>query len=208
MALAYRNRRAEYLEAAAGLSRAGQELLEQWSEPLAEAARGGYSRLIALGDGGSLGAAREAALKMLEMTDGRVNTFAETSLGFRHGPMCAFREDTLLLVFLSPDPVRLAYQLDLLEEMRRKRLPGRKIVVGPRVPPEALGEGDLPVTMGALAALAEDWHPMVHAVVGQLLAFARCLAEGLRPDNPAPSGAISRVVGDFPLHGIVANGNR
>jgi tagatose-6-phosphate ketose/aldose isomerase len=111
-------------------------------------------------------------------------------------------------LFLSPDEVRSAYQLDLLEEMRRKGLPGRKIVVGPHVPPEVLAGGDIAVTPAALAELPEDWRPVIHAMVGQVLAFVRCLAEGLRPDNPAPSGAISRVVGDFPLHGMMHDVSR
>jgi tagatose-6-phosphate ketose/aldose isomerase len=208
LGLAHLDRRDEYLRSAKTLSSVGEELFTEWSGKLAEAARGGFTRLIALGDGDSLGAAHEAALKMLEMTDGRVHTLAETSLGFRHGPMCALREDTLLLMFLSPDPVRRAYQLDVLEEIRRKGLAGRKIVVGTPAPREVLNDDDLAVTPSALRDLPEEWHPIAQVVVAQLLAFFRCLAEGLRPDEPAPSGAISRVVIDFPLHGILNNVSR
>jgi tagatose-6-phosphate ketose/aldose isomerase len=37
-------------------------------------------------------------------------------------------------------------------------------------------------------------------VVGQLLAFFRCLDEGLRPDSPSANGVIHRVVQPFTLH--------
>jgi tagatose-6-phosphate ketose/aldose isomerase len=41
---------------------------------------------------------------------------------------------------------------------------------------------------------------VLHVVVGQLLAFFRCLHEGLRPDSPSESGVISRVVAPFRIH--------
>lgn len=43
-------------------------------------------RLIFIGSNALFGAARESALKVLEMTAGVMPTMAETSLGFRHGP--------------------------------------------------------------------------------------------------------------------------
>jgi tagatose-6-phosphate ketose/aldose isomerase len=118
----------QYLASAEKLAEVGAELLSQWAGKLARVARRQFSRLIALGDGGCFGAARETALKMLEMTDGRVVTIAETSLGVRHGPMCALDDSTLLVVFLSSDPLRRAYQVDLLEEIARKELGGTKVI--------------------------------------------------------------------------------
>jgi len=41
---------------------------------------------------------------------------------------------------------------------------------------------------------------MIDVLVGQLLAFFRCMHEGLRPDSPSESGVISRVVQSFTLH--------
>jgi tagatose-6-phosphate ketose/aldose isomerase len=204
LGLAYLGRAAEYRAAATALAEAGRVLLSAWSDPLARVAAGGYDRMIALGDGCSFGAAREAALKMLEMTDGRVLTMAETSLGFRHGPMCALRRDTLLLLLLSSDPLRRAYQMDLLGEVRRKGLGGSKVVVGCDIPVGALSESDLAIDLKELREVPDDWAAILHAVVGQLLAFFRCRAEGLQPDQPAATGAISRVVPEFPLHGVLA----
>ena len=53
------------------------------------------------------GAAREASLKLLEMTEGRVRTLAETFLGLRHGPMSTVHGDTLIAGFLSSIDQRL-----------------------------------------------------------------------------------------------------
>jgi D-galactosamine 6-phosphate deaminase/isomerase len=41
---------------------------------------------------------------------------------------------------------------------------------------------------------------VLDVVVGQLLAFFRCLHVGRRPDAPSDEGVISRVVGDFAIH--------
>jgi tagatose-6-phosphate ketose/aldose isomerase len=183
-----------YLANAQRLSSLCQELFSKWADPLARAADWKFDRMIALG----------AALKMLEMTGGRVMTMAETSLGFRHGPMCALQPDTLLVFFLSPDPLRRTYQMDLLTEIQRKKLGGRKVVVGCEIPREALADGDMALELPQLCHLADDWAGLLHVVVGQLLGFFRCRAEGLKPDEPADNGAISRVVTEFPMYGAPA----
>jgi tagatose-6-phosphate ketose/aldose isomerase len=40
----------------------------------------------------------------------------------------------------------------------------------------------------------------VDVVVGQILAFFRCLGAGLRPDSPSAGGVINRVVESFAIH--------
>jgi tagatose-6-phosphate ketose/aldose isomerase len=188
-----------YVPMADKVSRVGRELLSRCSDPLAEAANESYRRMMVLGDGSAYGAARESALKTLEMTDGRVMTLAETTLGFRHGPMCSLYPDALLVLFLSSDPIRRAFGLDLLEEIRRKGLQEHRIIVGAGFS-TALRQGELAVDVAEMAALPDEWATMLFTVIGQLLGFFRCRAEGLRPDEPAANGAISRVVAEFRLH--------
>jgi len=69
------------------LSRIASELIQDRCGDLAEVAKAPFKRVLFLGSGARFGAAREAALKMLEMTAGRVTTMSETYLGLRHGPM-------------------------------------------------------------------------------------------------------------------------
>ncbi|HEY1337353.1 MAG TPA: hypothetical protein VGF59_07570 [Bryobacteraceae bacterium] len=208
LGLAYLGREDAYLESAAQLACAGDGLLTCGRDGLAEAAVAGFRRLVVLGDGSAFGAARESALKSLEMTDGRVFTMAETTLGFRHGPMCGLHRDALLMMFLSSDPLLRPYQLDLLDEIRKKGLSGRKIVAGAGLEEVRLGPGELPVEFAKAGALGDEWAAMLFVVAGQLLAFFRCRAEGLRADEPAANGAISRVVADFRFHTPVYNRNR
>ena len=182
------------------LSRACGALLAGAAGPLARVAGTAFRRAVYLGSGSRLGAAREAALKMLEMTDGRVATLSETYLGVRHGPMSFIHDDTLVVGFLSTDPVLRAYESDLLRELDRKRLGLAKVVVGERIPAALLRAGDTAVECPGLAEIGDRDAPLIDVVVGQLLAFFRCLAEGLHPDSPCASGNINRVVESFPLY--------
>ncbi len=159
-----------------------------------------FARAVFLASSSSLSAAREAALKMLEMTAGRVTTMAETYLGFRHGPMSYVTPQTVLVCFLSGDPMLRAYESDLLEEVNRKNLGMFKVVVGENIPPELLRHNDISIECPGLNRVAPDDACIVHVVAGQLLAFFRCLKEGLRPDSPSENGIINRVVDNFALH--------
>jgi tagatose-6-phosphate ketose/aldose isomerase len=181
-------------------ARSGAELLLEHVDSLAGMARSDYRSAVYLGSGCRYGSAREGALKMLEMTAGRVTTFPETYLGLRHGPMAAVDDGALVVCFLSTDPVVRAYEADLVRELNRKKLGARKVVVGREVPADLAGVDDLVVDLRGLDALGDDGAPLLDVLVGQLLAFFRCLAIGLRPDMPSDDGVISRVVEDFAIH--------
>jgi tagatose-6-phosphate ketose/aldose isomerase len=155
---------------------------------------------VFLGSGPSFGAAREAGLKMLEMTAGRVTTLCETYLGLRHGPMSYIHDDALIVGFLSSDPILRAYETDLLREVNQKGLGLLKVIVGEDIPSDLVGESDAALECSGLKELGDENTPIVHVLVGQLLAFFRCLCEGLRPDSPSENGVISRIVQSFTLH--------
>ena len=159
-----------------------------------------FGRAVFLGSGTRYSASREASLKMLEMTSGRVTTIAESFLGLRHGPMSFIHEDTLVVCQLSSDPTVRAYELDLLAELDRKRLGLCKVIVGEDVPESAGRAGDGIIQCPGLSELSDENGAIIFVVVAQLLAFFRCLEEGLRPDSPSEGGVISRVVESFPLH--------
>lgn len=189
-----------YRARVATLARQGAHVLLAHADALARIARGDFRSAVYLGSGNRFGAAREAALKMLEMTGGRVKTFPETYLGLRHGPMCAVDGEALVVCFFSSDPVTRAYEVDLVRELNQKKLGARKVLVGPGVPEDIVSAGDAVIDPPGLAAIADEDAPVLDVLVGQLLAFFRCLEMGLRPDAPSDQGVISRVVGDFAIH--------
>ncbi len=190
---------AAYAKIAETLAGAGRQLLLRHTDVLAETARTPFHRAVFLASGCRYGAAREAGLKMLEMNAGRIPTMAETYLAFRHGPMCFLDRETLLVCFLASDPLARAYEEDVITEINRKQLGARKLIVGAGVDPALLADGDVALEVPAMAELGDDNVPVLDVMVGQLLAFFRCRAEGLRPDMPS-EGAISRVVNPFRIH--------
>ena len=169
------------------------------ADALARTARSGFRSAVYLGSGCRFGAARESALKMLEMSAGAVPTMPESYLGLRHGPMSAVHGDTLVVAFLSSDPMVRAYEADLIGELDQKKLGARRVVVGSGVPAD-LAPGPDDVVIDAGDGLADEDLVLIDVVVGQLLAFFRCLGAGLRPDSPSADGVISRVVSDFAIH--------
>jgi len=190
----------DYEARALRLAGVGAQVFLRHGDALAAAARSAFRSAVYLGSGGRYGAAREAALKMLEMTSGRVMTFPETYLGLRHGPMCAVDEEALVVCFLSTDEVARAYEADLVRELNRKGLGARKVLVGAGVPPDLVSPGDLVVDVPGLASVDDDDAPVLDVLVGQVLALFRCMATGLRPDSPSDDGVISRVVESFEIH--------
>jgi tagatose-6-phosphate ketose/aldose isomerase len=175
-------------------------LLTRQTGNIAQAAHSGFRRAVFLGSGPNFGAAREAALKMLEMTGGRIPAMAETYLGLRHGPMSFVHDDTLLVCFLSSDPLPRQYESDLIRELYRKKLGSGKLLVGEGIAADLLAAGDTAIELPGMAELGDENTPVLHVVAGQLLAFFRCRREGLKPDSPSEDGVINRVVEGFPLH--------
>ncbi|WP_235186639.1 SIS domain-containing protein [Dyella japonica] len=174
-------------------------LFERHGDALAREGAADFDAALYLGSGAAFGAAREAALKMLEMSGGAVSAMCETYLGLRHGPMSWLDRPCPVVAFLSSASAVRAYELDLLREIARKKLGGVRIVVGEAIPADVIGPNDVAVELPGLSQLDEAQQAMVHVVAGQLLALFRCLALGQQPDAPS-QGVLTRVVEPFAIH--------
>lgn len=190
------------LDTVDALAASVERIFETQADALAAIAARDMQAAVYLGSGGGVGAAHEIALKMVEMTGGKVITMAETYLGLRHGPMSSIRSNTLIVGALSSDADVRAYELDLLRELARKQLGMGRLVVGEQIPADALEPGDVAVDLGHVGG--GDLPVLLAGVVaGQLLALFRCLQLGDRPDAPS-EGVLTRVVQTFTLHGADA----
>ncbi len=200
--LGYLSRPEQYAALAGRLDFAARRILTAWPDLLSNFVSGDIQRMVFLGDGCRFGAAREAALKLLEMTGGKVATMAETYLGLRHGPMCFVDERTLVVCFLSSDPLVRAYERDLIAELDAKKLGARKLVVGLEDAGAGLcNSSDLAVSYKSPGPGFDDSDlALLDVMIGQILGFHRCREEGLQPDCPSEKGVISRVVGEFRIH--------
>lgn len=194
------DRPGDYREMCEVQSSITQNLLLNYFDLFAKVASKDFQRVVFLGSGTRYAASCEAALKMLEMTSGRVATMSETYLGLRHGPMSFIHDDTLVVAFLSSETVTRAYELDLLNELDRKRLGLGKLIIGENIPASVVRRRDEVLSYEGSMKLHDDDLACLCVVAGQLLAFFRCLETGLQPDSPSESGVINRVVEKFKLH--------
>jgi tagatose-6-phosphate ketose/aldose isomerase len=184
------NARIQRLAQVAALARQG---IADWDAAVATLAQQPFSRVIYLGSGPHEALAREAALKVLELTAGRVLALANTPLGFRHGPKSTLNGETLVVVFRSVQPLARRYEQDLLEELRADGVAGKVLSIGPQV--DAGDDYTLPVP-----ALPDSWLAPVWLPFAQLYALQRSAALGLTPDNPFPDGTVNRVVKGVTIH--------
>jgi tagatose-6-phosphate ketose/aldose isomerase len=138
------------------------------------------------------GLAREAALKMLELTDGKVVAMADTPLGFRHGPKTIVNGRTLVIVLLSNDIYSRQYDRDLLAELRADGIAGRVLALVARHGGSTGHPDD--VLVPGLAEASDLGLCLPFALFAQSLALLQSLALGIRPDTPNAAGAVSRVV--------------
>ncbi|HUX38370.1 MAG TPA: sugar isomerase [Rectinemataceae bacterium] len=186
-----------------GRAAAVSEALEPRLEALSEFARAFVearpARLFVLAPRPCLGGAFEAQLKVQEMSAGAIMARAEDSLGFRHGFMAAVDSKTAILLYLSGDPHRRRYELDLLVELRAKRLgsPLALVVVGPAGSAH-MAPGELLLELGP--ELGDEEAGLALAMVGQFIGLHAALNLGLSPDNPSPGGVINRVVQGVNIH--------
>jgi tagatose-6-phosphate ketose/aldose isomerase len=156
-------------------------------------------RICLVGTGPLAAVAKEAGLKVLEMSAGLVKTMAETTLGLRHGPMAALDSETLFICFLSSDTHRQGYAADLLREVGEKQITAARIAVGPASIKETISplcEQYLPIE----ADVADGYRPVLDVIFGQLLGLCTSMEHGLHPDAPSPGGVINRVVQDFAIY--------
>ena len=139
---------------------------------------------------------KEAALKIIELTDGRIMAMPETFLGFRHGAVGFLREGTPIVCFLSSDARKRRYEEDLIDDLRGKGL-GRLILVGDD--PSIAGDRDWFIEANA-PSLPDALRTPFEVPLAQLLAYQLSVKVQVDPDNPSPNGTITRVVRPFRIH--------
>ena len=178
---------------------AGRDLLSHASEQAERIASQGFSGVYFVGTGALASVAKESALKVLEMTAGRVKAMSETVLGLRHGPMAALDSQTLFVCFVSGDERRAKYANDLLREIGEKGVVGERIAVGPESAKTEISRYcDTYITLHD--DIGDTYRPMVDVIVGQLLGLYCSVAHELKPDSPSPGGVINRVVQKFRIY--------
>lgn len=164
-----------------------------------------FNRIVYLGNIALKGVAQESALKMLELTAGKVATMYDSQLGFRHGPKSIINDNTLTVVYLSDDDYRRRYELDLVKEMAGQRK-GNKIAVVYNKACEGIEElADYTLQFNIGCDMENIMLGLNFIMFAQTLAVLKSLSMGITPDNPCPTGEVNRVVKGVTLYPYTLN---
>lgn len=159
-----------------------------------------FKRIVYLGSNTLKGTSQESALKMLELTAGKVVTMYDTPLGFRHGPKSIIDDTTITVVYLSDDPYTRQYEIDLIKEMSGQRK-GNKIAAVMSSQDDAVAAlVDYTVVYGLDEKYENVLLGLDYILFAQTLAVLKSLSMSITPDNPCPTGEVNRVVKGVTLY--------
>jgi tagatose-6-phosphate ketose/aldose isomerase len=185
------------IEAIAAL---GTEILTAHVPLAAGLVRAQFDRVVYVGSSELKGLALESALKMLELTDGRVVSIGESPLGFRHGPKTIVNGSTLVVAFLSNDDYTRHYDRDLLRELRSDAVAGRVVALTARADERTQDTIALQAAARTSGSLTDLELCLPYVVFAQTLALLRSVSLGLSPDMPNAAGTVNRVVQGVSIH--------
>ncbi len=178
----------------------GEKLVDTAADCAALLAQGPYTSACFTGSGSLKAVAKESALKLSELTAGRIRTMAESSLGLRHGPLAALNEETIFVCFVSSDSRRQRYEIDLLKEIGSKGVVPVRVAIGIEANEELTAASEYFVTAGLRLPIPDAYRPPLDVIFGQLLGLFFSLRCNLKPDVPSPNGVITRVVQNVNIH--------
>jgi tagatose-6-phosphate ketose/aldose isomerase len=204
--LAYIRTPQTYAPLAKCLAEMGERLLPVAANLAASLSETQTRKVCFLGTGALQAVADESALKVLELNAGRIHTIAQSALGLRHGPLSSLDAETLVVAYLSGDEPRAQYEIDLLKELRAKQLGSRIVVVAPTRDSRLSALTADVLSLDAPRGFPDTCLPPVGVIMGQLLGLFFSIHNGLTPDSPSPSGAISRVVSHVKIYSLNGSG--
>ena len=164
-----------------------EEKLSSWQSITKQLASKEHDRVIYVGSSCFTGIAQESALKILELTAGKLATRFDSILGLRHGPKFMVDKKSLVVCFFSSEPYVHQYDIDLFNELVHDKIAADVIALTSQ---ESIDQQILSVD----SKLPDCWLIFPYLVFAQMLAFEKSLYLGLTPDNPCPTGEVNRVV--------------
>ena len=187
------------------LSNSVNDFIEDNIEKVTSLANKDFERIVYLGSSTSKGIARESALKVLELTAGKVNASYDTPLGFRHGPKSVVDDETVSVIYISNDEYTRKYDLDLAKEMLAHKKNDKVVIVGDNIEEDILNKADYVFNVENINYTVENevLLPLQQIIFGQMLSFLKSVNLGITPDNPCPTGEVNRVVHGVILHELV-----
>lgn len=178
------------------ISKLGTNIINNAYRNIQELVKLGYDRVVYLGSGSLSGLARESALKLLELTRGKVVSNYESILGFRHGPKSIVNDKTLVFAYISEDEYTRRYDLDLVKEVYGESGEHKLVTISQSYDEELEKHSDYHWFLNnEKKGLSDEVYSAVaYVLYAQIFALMMSEKLGIEPDNPSPSGTVNRVV--------------
>lgn len=157
-----------------------------------------FDRIVYVGSGSLAGLTREAQLKILELTAGKIATVFDSSMGFRHGPKSFINEKTVMFGFVNNDEYTRDYDLDVLEEVHGDEIASAVFAItqtGSRN-----FSGDKFEFSTGTELLPDGYLALAYVMVAQTVALLTSVKVANKPDTPSPTGTVNRVVKGVTIH--------
>ncbi len=136
-----------------------------------------YSNFIFLGSGPFYGVAKEAELKVTEMSISYVASCH--TLEFRHGHKSIIDNKSLIIIFLSKE----GFEYEIKTAMELVKLTGEVLLIGDRIDKNktnGLFKNVIDIGLG----LDELTKPIFYQLFGQLIGYHQAVKKGIDPTNP------------------------
>ena len=179
------------------LIKLGEEVLSR-EEELNEIVNLDFERIVYVGSGSLAGLTREAQLKILELTAGKIATVFDSSMGFRHGPKSFINEKTIMFGFVNNDPYTRDYDLDILEEVHEDEIASGVFAI--TQPGKRNFSGDTFEFATGTSLLPDAYLALGYVMVAQTVALLTSVKVANTPDTPSPTGTVNRVVKGVTIH--------
>lgn len=153
-----------------------------------------FQRIIYLGSNSLKGVSQESALKLCELTAGKINTTYDSTMGFRHGPKSVICKESLTVVYLSDDPYTRKYDTDIVKEISLERNGNKIIAVSSKEDEQTKALCDHFINFNNDSDYKNALLGLEFITVAQIIALFKSIKLGIKPDTPCPSGTVNRVV--------------
>lgn len=170
-----------------------EKIIEKAYDTLKENIDFDFDRIIYLGSGPYKGLAKEAALKLLELTRGKVVGYCESSMGFRHGPKSIVNDKTISFVMLPIEKYAYKYDFDIAKEMYHDEGEHRVVVYTMESNEDLENNADQVISVETKLD-NEIYLGLLYLLFAQVFALHASIKYEINPDHPNPSGAVNRVV--------------
>lgn len=170
-----------------------REIIEKADRDLEELLKFDFDRIVYLGSGPYKSIAKEAALKLLELTRGKVVGYSETTMGFRHGPKSIISDKTINFVMLSKEDYAKKYDYDIAREMYNDQGNHKVVILSYEDDQKLKENSDILLNVGQKFE-NDVYLGLLYVIYAQVFGLLASVKSGINPDNPNPSGAVNRVV--------------